>query len=135
MSYPQTRRCEACNPNISPCNRGRQGDNGPVTAGHNSKLADSAQPIIIGEWDAFEGRRLRVAFVDEVFILVVTGSEAGAEKNEWALCADHMRLNFQVGVLAIGDGGLGAVEGVEGHGRWVSNPEGDLHGMVGPRFG
>jgi len=44
-------------------------------------------------------------------------------------------MNSQVDVLGIGVGGLDAAEGVEGHLRWISDPEGDLHGMLVLRSG
>lgn len=98
-----------------------------VTAGHDSELRSVE---LINKRDAFEGRGLGVALVDEVFILVVSGQE-GANKKEPAMCARNDGINSQVIVdLGVGVGGLDAVEGVEGRRRWISDPEGDLHGMV-----
>ena len=44
-------------------------------------------------------------------------------------------MNAPVDVLGVGVGGVAAVEGVEGHRRWISDPEGDLHGTVVVRSG
>jgi len=88
MLHPQTSRSVDAKPVIfihraTECN---QEIMAIFTAGHDSELR-SVQPIM--KWnkrDAFEGRGLGVALVDEVLILVVSGQE-GANKKESAMCA------------------------------------------------
>ena len=46
-----------------------------------------------------------------------------------------MRQKFEVGGPGLGSGGLGAVDGEEGHVRWIGHPERDRDGIASPRFG